>query len=82
MVCALWPQAIWASGLGTLAGIFLTGVINASTASSEFANMNVTIDPVKTLLFFIALVIAFTITVLFPIKNLRKMKIAEQIKYE
>ena len=74
--------AITASGLGTLAGIFLTGVINASTASSEFANMNVTIDPVKTLLFFIALVIAFTITVLFPIKNLRKMKIAEQIKYE
>ena len=74
--------AITASGLGTLAGIFLTGVINASTASSEYIHMSVEIDPVKTLLFFIALVAAFTITVLFPIKNLRKMKIAEQIKYE
>ena len=35
-----------------------------------------------TSLFFVMLVAAFTGTVLFPIKNLRKMKIAEQIKYE
>jgi ABC-type antimicrobial peptide transport system permease subunit len=39
-------------------------------------------DPLANLLFFVILVAAFTGTVLFPIKNLRKMKIAEQIKYE
>ena len=45
-------------------------------------DMAITTDPVKTLLFFVLLVAAFTGTVLFPIKNLGKMKIAEQIKYE
>ena len=29
-----------------------------------------------------AMVVLFALTVLFPVKNLRKMKIAEQIKYE
>ena len=34
------------------------------------------------LIFFAAMTLVFTGTVLFPLKNLRKMKIAEQIKYE
>ena len=74
--------ALTASGIGTLAGVILTGVINASASSSDVMEMTITTDPVKTLLFFVLLVAAFTGTVLFPIKNLGKMKIAEQIKYE
>ena len=74
--------ALTASGLGTVAGVILTGVINASASSAEFMDLTVTTDPVKTVLFFVLLVAAFSGTVLFPIKNLRKMKIAEQIKYE
>ena len=44
--------------------------------------MAIEIDPIMTIAFFVFLVAAFVATVLFPIKNLRKMKIAEQIKYE
>jgi ABC-type antimicrobial peptide transport system permease subunit len=74
--------ALTASGIGTIAGVILTGVINASASNSDAIDMAITTDPVKTLLFFVLLVAAFTGTVLFPIKNLGKMKIAEQIKYE
>ena len=74
--------ALTASGLGTLTGVFLTGVINAATSNSGTMELAVNPDPLANLLFFVILVAAFTGTVLFPIKNLRKMKIAEQIKYE
>jgi len=36
----------------------------------------------RTITFFVMLTVVFTLTVLFPIRNLRKMKISEQIKYE
>ena len=74
--------ALTASGLGTLVGMILTGVINTATSSSGTLDMSVSPDPLANLMFFVLLVAAFTGTVLFPIKNLRKMKIAEQIKYE
>ena len=32
--------------------------------------------------FWVLLTIVFTLTVLFPIKNIRKMKLSEQLKYE
>ena len=74
--------AITASGLGTLTGVILTGVINAATSNSGALELAVNPEPLANLLFFIVLVAVFTGTVLFPIKNLRKLKIAEQIKYE
>jgi hypothetical protein len=57
-------------------------VIKAALDNAETIVVDLTIDPVKTLLFFFILTAVFTATVLFPIKNLRKMKISEQIKYE
>ena len=74
--------SLTASGLGTLTGVMLTVVINNATSNSTSLDMTVNSNPLATLLFFVMLVAAFTGTVLFPIKNLRKMKIAEQIKYE
>ena len=71
-----------ASSFGTVIGILMTAVINLATSNSSVMELEVEINPVLTLLFFIFLVIAFTGTVLFPIKHLGKMKIAEQIKYE
>ena len=71
-----------ASGIGTIVGTLLTNVINTALASGQTISMDITINPVHIILFFIAMTVVFTGTVLFPIRNLRKMKISEQIKYE
>ena len=78
----MFITAVTASSLGTVVGILMVAVINLATSSSEIMEMDVNASPVMTLLFGVFLVIAFTGTVLFPIKSLGKMKIAEQIKYE
>jgi ABC-type antimicrobial peptide transport system permease subunit len=74
--------SLTASTMGTIVGVLMVFILNNATSASEEMVMAVELDPVMTILFFIFLVAAFTATVLFPIKNLRKMKIAEQIKYE
>ena len=74
--------SITASGVGTIAGTLLTLVIKAALDNTETLILDVTVDPVKNLIFFVVLTLVFTGTVLFPIRNLRKMKISEQIKYE
>ena len=74
--------SITASTIGTSVGVLMVLILNNATSASEDLKVVVELDPVMTILFFIFLVAAFTATVLFPIKNLKKMKIAEQIKYE
>ena len=74
--------SLTASTIGTAVGVLMVFILNNATSASEEMEMIVELDPVMTILFFIFLVAAFTATVLFPIKSLRKMKIAEQIKYE
>lgn len=74
--------SLTASFLGTSVGVVLLSILNNATSASEEMKVAVELDPVMTILFFVFLVAAFTATVLFPIKNLKKMKIAEQIKYE
>jgi len=71
-----------ASALGTIVGTILTFVLSEALASGQTVSMDVTINPVHIIVFFLAMTIVFTGTVLFPIRNLRKMKISEQIKYE
>ncbi len=74
--------AFTASGVGTIIGTFLTTVFKAASADSAIPVMTLEIDPLKNIIFFVLLTLVFTGTVLFPIKNLKKMKISEQIKYE
>ena len=57
-------------------------VLREALQNAELITVDVVIDPVKIILFFVLLTVVFTLTVLFPIRNLRKMKISEQIKYE
>jgi hypothetical protein len=57
-------------------------VIRDAMRNAQALVLDVTVDPVRSLIFFVILTIVFTLTVLFPIRNLRKMKISEQIKYE
>ena len=74
--------AVTASGVGTIIGTFLTMVFSAANANASLPIMDLKVEPVKNILFFVLLTLVFTGTVLFPIKNLKKMKISEQIKYE
>jgi ABC-type lipoprotein release transport system permease subunit len=74
--------SVSASGLGTLVGLLMVSVIQTAMANAQSISMSFDINPLMILLFFIAMTVVFTGTVLFPIRNLRKMKISEQIKYE
>lgn len=74
--------SLTASTIGTSVGVLMVFILNNATSASEEMEMAIELDPILTIGFFIFLVVAFTATVLFPIKNLRKLKIAEQIKYE
>ena len=74
--------SITAAGIGTVVGSVLTFVLQAAMNNSEVLVMDVQVDPVKNILFFLMMTVVFTATVLFPIRNLRKMKISEQLKYE
>lgn len=70
-----------ASVMGTLSGIFFANVIG-DAAGNSYILLEIKVDPLKCLLFGVLLIVVFAGTVLFPIKNLRKMKISEQLKYE
>ena len=74
--------SVSASLVGTLLGTVLTYAIQAAIDNAESIYLDLKIDPLRTLTFFVMLTVVFTLTVLFPIRNLRKMKISEQIKYE
>ena len=82
LFCEMLITALTASVMGTLVGVLMTGIINSLMSKSETLKIDVETNPVATLLFCIFLIVAFTGTVLFPVRNLKKMKIAEQIKYE
>ena len=71
-----------AGTLGTILGIGLVAAFKNALEHTEALFMNMDIDPKLCLIFCIILVIVYTFTVLFPIRNLRRMKISEQIKYE
>ena len=50
--------------------------------NSDTFSIKLDIDYKQILIFFVILAAVFTATVIFPVRNLRKMKISEQIKYE
>ena len=66
---------------GSLAGLALMKAI--SNAFYEIGNpLIIEISPAVLLLFILGLTLVFTLTVLFPIGAMRRMKISEQLKYE
>lgn len=74
--------AMTSATLGVLIGSALVFVIKAALASTQALYLPVKVDPVLLISMWAGMTLIFVLTVLFPIKNLRKMKIAEQIKYE
>ena len=74
--------SIVAGFLGTVVGVGLVVAFKNAIEHTESLFMNLDADPKLCAVFCIILVIVYTFTVLFPIRNLRRMKISEQIKYE
>ena len=74
--------SIVSAGLGALLGHILTIIIGDAIDHTASIGLLIQANAGRTLLFFLLLIVIFTMTVLFPIRNLRKMKISEQIKYE
>ncbi|MBO4241669.1 MAG: FtsX-like permease family protein, partial [Clostridiales bacterium] len=74
--------SLTAAGTGTVIGVLLCKIISDAIENTDSISMPVDISPVAVIFFFLLLVVLFTLTVLFPIRSLKKMKISEQIKYE
>ena len=74
--------SVTSSAVGTIVGSILLLVIRSAMNQSDNLYMPISYKPGMVLLFWVIITLVFALTVLFPIKNLKKMKIAEQIKYE
>lgn len=71
------------STLGAAEGSFLLLVIKAAVENSDslmMPDMNLPIPFVAAI--WLGMTVLFVLTVLFPIKNMKKMKLSEQLKYE
>lgn len=66
---------------GALIGSVLLLIIRDTLRNSTLT-MQVKFDPLMILALWAGMSLVFALTVLFPLRNLKKMKIAEQIKYE
>lgn len=68
--------------LGAVLGTALLTVIRTAVKNSEVVNMEFTVDPKFIIGLWVFMTLIFAFSVLFPIRNLRKMKLSEQLKYE
>jgi ABC-type antimicrobial peptide transport system permease subunit len=71
------------STLGSAEGSFLLLVIKAAVENSDslmMPDMNLPIPFVAAI--WLGMTVLFVLTVIFPIKNMKKMKLSEQLKYE
>jgi len=75
-------SAVISGTLGLLTGSLLVLVIKDALGNSTSLYMNVVYNPLYTLLLWLGMIALFGLTVLFPIRSLKKMKISEQIKCE
>ena len=74
--------SVTSSVVGTIVGSIMILVIRSAVYHSDSLYMPITFKPGMVLIFWVIITLVFALTVLFPIKTLKKMKIAEQIKYE
>ena len=68
--------------IGTLAGMLLFGVLSRAIDNSENLVMPIDFNYITSVKLWIMMTVIFTLSVLFPIKHMRKMKLSEQLKYE
>ena len=73
-------SALISGTLGLLTGSLLVLVIKDALANTSSLYINIVYNPLYTLLLWLGMIALFALTVLFPIRSLKKMKISEQIK--
>ena len=74
--------SLTAATSGCLLASLLLLVLKKAFTAAETLALTMEFNPGTMVKFWILLTIVFTMTVLFPIKNIRKMKLSEQLKYE
>lgn len=72
----------FASALGVITGGLVTLILNSATSVMEGVYLDMSISPIVLLVSWIVMTLVYSLTVLFPIARMKKMKISEQIKYE
>ena len=78
----IFSMSAFASGLGVITGTLITLVLKSAVVSMDGVYFDLQLTPLAVIILWIVMTILYTLTVLFPIKKMRKMKISEQIKYE
>lgn len=67
---------------GTAVGLLLSGVLKRAADYSDSIVIYFNTPAYIILIMYVSMMIIFTFTALFPARNLKKMKLAEQLKYE
>ncbi len=82
LILEILTMSGFASLMGTLFGALITVVLKTGIAGMEGVFFDLEINPLMLLIMWIVTTLIYTLTVLFPISKMKKMKISEQIKYE
>jgi ABC-type antimicrobial peptide transport system permease subunit len=74
--------SITSATVGCTFGALLTVVIEKAVNAADNIYMPVEVHLSTVVTLWVIMCVVFALTVLFPIKNMRKMKLSEQLKYE
>ncbi|WP_034450323.1 ABC transporter permease [Butyrivibrio sp. AE2032] len=75
-------MSCFASGLGVIVGGIVGMILRSAIAGMDGVYFDLQINPMALLIFWVVMTFLYTLTVLFPVSRMKKMKISEQIKYE
>lgn len=78
----MFITSVTSATVGCVFGTILCVVIRRAVNLADMLNMPVEINASAVFGFWVLMCLIFALTVLFPIKNMRKMKLSEQLKYE
>lgn len=67
---------------GALLGALLVTVVKTAVMSSQAIYLELTVNPLFIAFMWAVMTLVFALTVLMPVRNLYKMKLSEQLKYE
>jgi len=82
LLLEMFIAAITSVSAGTLMGAFLLSVLKNAADNSEALRIYGDMNYASVVMMCVGMLAVFALTTLFPIKNMRKMKLSEQLKYE
>ena len=82
LIREIFTMSGFAAGLGVITGGLITIALRSGIASMDGVYFDLNLTPLALILYWIVMTLLYTLTVLFPISKMKKMKISEQIKYE